>query len=123
MGQCNGSCNDGRQSGCPRVGCNTLMRWLTSWRQTRALARTHVQLKALRQCALSAPDGISRDYFIVSANALLDDLQARGIISLAERHDLAREWIKDYVRGCLPAFYRYKNAEAVNRLGRFLKAS
>jgi hypothetical protein len=83
-----------------------LMRWLTSWRHGRALARTHIQLNALRQCALSAPDDISRDYLIVSANALLGDLQARGIITLAERRDLAREWTKDYVRSCLPAFYR-----------------
>jgi hypothetical protein len=47
----------------------------------------------------------------------------RGIITLAERRDLAREWTRDYVRGCLPAFYRKKNAEAVDRLGWFLKAS
>jgi hypothetical protein len=100
-----------------------LMPWLRSWRHGRALARTHIQLNALRQCALSAPDDISRDYLIVSANALLGDLQARGIITLAERRDLAREWIKDYVRGCLPALYRCKNAEAVDRLGGFLKAS
>jgi len=99
------------------------MRWFTSWRYTRALARAHIQLKALRQCALSAPDGISRDYFIVSTNVLLGDLQARGIISLAERRELASEWTKAYVRGCLPAFYRCKNAEAVDRLGCFLKAS
>jgi hypothetical protein len=100
-----------------------VMRWLTSWRHTRALARTHIQLQALRQCALSAPDDISRDYFIVSANALLSDLQAWGIITLAERRDLAREWIRDYVRGYLPTLYRCKNAKAVDRLGWFLKAS
>ena len=87
------------------------------------MARTHLQLKSLRQCALSAHDDISRDYLIVSANALLGDLQARGIITLAERRNLASEWIKDYVRGCLPAFYRDKNAEAIDRLGLFLKTS
>ena len=102
---------------------STMMRWLILFYRRRALAQTHIQLKALRQCALSAHDNISRDYFIVSANALLGDLQARGIITLAERRDLAREWTKDYVRGCLPAFYRDKNAEAVDRLGWFLKAS
>jgi hypothetical protein len=99
------------------------MRWLTSWRRRRAVARTHLQLESLRQCALSAHDDISRDYLIVSANALLGDLQARGIITLAERRNLASEWIKDYVRGCLPAFYRDKNAEAIDRLGLFLKTS
>jgi hypothetical protein len=102
---------------------STIMRWLILFYRRRALARTHIQLNALRQCALSAPDDISRDYFIVSANALLGDLQAGGIITLAERRDLAREWTKDYVRGCLPAFYRDKNAEAVDRLGWFLKPS
>jgi hypothetical protein len=100
-----------------------LMRWLTSWRRKRALAQTHMQLKMLQQSALCAQDDISRDYLIVSTNALLGDLQARGIITLAERHDLAREWIKDYVRGCLPAYYRAKNAEAIDRLGLFLKTS
>jgi hypothetical protein len=115
----------GRHSGLPRGGrsLKMLICWVASWRQRRALARAHIQLKALRQCALSAHDDISRDYFIVSANALLGDLQARGIITLAERCDLAREWTKDYVRSCLPAFYRDKNAEAVDRLGGFLKAS
>jgi hypothetical protein len=99
------------------------MRWLTSWYRGRELARTHIQLKALRQCALSAPDAISRDYLIVSANVLLGDLQARGIITLAERRDFALEWIRDYVRECLPALYRCKNADAVDRLGWFLKAN
>jgi hypothetical protein len=101
----------------------TVMRWLISFYRRRALARAHIQLKSLRQCALFAHDDITRDYFIGSVNALLGDLQARGIITLAERRDLAREWIKDYVRGCLPGFYRDKNAEAVDRLGWFLKAS
>jgi hypothetical protein len=97
------------------------MRWLISFFRRRALARA--QLKALRQCALSAHDDISRDYFIGSVNALLGDLQAYGITTLAERRDLAREWTKDYLRGCLPGFYRDKNAVAVDRLGWFLKAS
>jgi hypothetical protein len=88
----------------------------------QASAGTH-SAQVTRQCALSAHDDITRDYFIGSVNALLGDLQARGIITLAERRDLAREWIKDYVRGCLPGFYRDKNAEAVDRLGWFLKAS
>ena len=101
-------------------GLTTLMRWLTSWRRRRSLAQTHVQLKALRQWALCARDDISRDYLIVSVDALLGDLQARGIITLTERRDLASEWIKDYVRGCLPAYYRDKNAEAIDRLGLFL---
>ena len=65
---------------------------------------------------------MSRDYLIVSANALLSDLQARGIITLAERRDLARDWIKGYVRECLPTFYRDKNTEAINRLGWFLSS-
>jgi hypothetical protein len=100
-----------------------LTHWLITWRRRRALIRTHIQLKALTKCALFAPDDISRDYLIVSANALLGNLQARGIITLAERRGLASEWVKDYVRGRLPALYRDKNAEAVERLGRFLKAS
>jgi hypothetical protein len=99
-----------------------LMSGPTSWYRRRELARAHTQLKALRQWALSAPDA-SRDYLIVSANVLLGDLQARGIITLAERRDFALEWIKDYVRGCLPVLYRCKNADAVDRLGWFLKAN
>jgi hypothetical protein len=79
----------------------------------RALSRAHIQLKALRQCALSAPDDISREF--VSANAVLGDLQARGLITLAERRNFAREWIEDYVRGCLPPLYRCKNAAAAER--------
>jgi hypothetical protein len=70
--------------------------------------------------ALAGIFGLSRT---ISVNAVLGDLQTRGIITLAERRDLAREWTRDYVRGCLPAFYRKKNAEAVDRLGWFLKAS
>lgn len=79
----------------------------------RALSRAHIQLKALRQCALSAPEDISREF--VSANAVLGDLQARGIITLAERRNFAREWIEDYVRGCLPPLYCCKNAAAAER--------
>jgi hypothetical protein len=60
---------------------------------------------------------------IVSANVLLRDLQARGIITLAERRDLALEWIRDYVRGCLPTLYRCRNVDAIDRLGWFLKAN
>src|SRR5262245_9694623 len=78
----------------------------------RALTRAHIQL---RQCGLSAPDDISRDYLIISANAVLCDLQARGIITLAERRNFVREWIEDYVRGCLPPLYRCKNAAAAER--------
>jgi hypothetical protein len=102
---------------------NMLVRQLTSWRRGRELARTLIQLEALRQCALSAPDAISRDFLIVSANVLLGDLQARGIITLAERREFALEWIRDYVRGCLPALYRCKKADAVDRLGSFLRAN
>jgi hypothetical protein len=102
---------------------NRLMRWLRSWHRRRALVGARLQLEALRQSALSAHDDISRDYLIVSVNNLLGDLQARSIITLAERRGLAREWTKDYARGCLPAFYRDKNVEAIERLGWFLKAS
>ena len=69
------------------------------------------------------PDDISRDYVIVLANAVLGNLQARGIITLDERRRLAGEWVKDYVRGRLPELYRDKNGEAIDRLGQFLKAS
>jgi hypothetical protein len=99
-----------------------LMRWLTSWHRRRVLAGARLRLEALRQSALSAYDDISRDYLIVSVNMLLADLQARSIITLAERRGLAREWTRDYVRVCLPAFYRDRNAEAIERLGWFLKA-
>src|SRR5258708_38849009 len=81
---------------------NIMMRWLTSQNRRRTLVRTHLQLEALRQSALSARDNVLRDYLIISVNALLGDLQARGIITLAERRHLAREWVKDYVRGRLP---------------------
>ena len=37
--------------------------------------------------------------------------------------DRARDWIKDYVRECLPTFYRDKNTDAINRLGWFLNSS
>ena len=113
MGQSNGSA-------CVYGGLTMLMRRLKSWRRRRSLAQTHIQLKALRQGALSARDDMSRDYLIVSVDALLGDLQARGIITLTERRDLASEWIKDYVRECLPTYYRDKNTEAINRLGWFL---
>ena len=43
-----------------------LIRRLKSWRRSRALAQTHIQLTALRQGALSAQDDMSRDYLIVS---------------------------------------------------------
>lgn len=99
-----------------------LIRWLTSWHRRRVLAGARLQLEALRQSALSADDDISRDYSIVSVNTLLADLQARSIITLAERRGLAHEWSRDYVRGCLPTFYRDRNAEAIERLGWFLKA-
>ena len=102
---------------------NRLMSWLTSCHRRRALVGARLQLEALRQNALSACDDISRDYWIVSVNTLLGDLQARSIITLPERRRLAREWTKDYVRGCLPTFYRDKNVEAIERLGWFLKAS
>jgi hypothetical protein len=49
-----------------------------------------------------------RDHLIVS-------LQARGIVTLVERRNLAREWVKDYVRGRW--LYREKNARAVGLLG------
>jgi hypothetical protein len=100
-----------------------MIRWLKSWRCRRVLARTHIQLDALRRCALSAPDFMFRDQQIFLANALLGDLQARGIITKDERRALAVEWIKNYVSALLPLLYRDKNAEAIDRLGYFLKAS
>jgi hypothetical protein len=99
-----------------------MMRWLTSWHRKRTLARTQIQLQALRQSALSAHDDF-RDHLIISVNALLSDLQVRGIITLVERRNLAREWVKDYVRSRLPALYRERNVQAVDRLGCFLKTS
>jgi hypothetical protein len=50
--------------------------------QPRALAQTHIQLKALRQCALRGQDEISRDYLIVSENAL------RGLKEIAGESDM-----------------------------------
>ena len=61
----------------------------------------------------------ARDQQIFLANALLGDLQARGIITKDERRELAVEWIKNYVRALLPLLYRDKNAEAINRPGCF----
>jgi hypothetical protein len=37
--------------------------------------------------------------------------------------EFAVEWIKNYVNALLPMLYRDKNAEAIDRLGCFLKAS
>jgi hypothetical protein len=37
--------------------------------------------------------------------------------------EFAVEWIKNYVNALLPTLYRDKNAEAIDRLGYFLKAS
>jgi len=113
------------QSSRPDIG--RFFQWLTHRlrrrRSRRALEQAHVQLKTLAQYALFAPDDISRDYVIVLANAVLGNLQARGIITLDERRRLAGEWVKDYVRGRLPELYRDKNGEAIDRLGQFLKAS
>jgi len=100
-----------------------MIRWLKSWRRRRVLVRTHIQLEALRRLALTAPDFMFRDQLIFLANALLGDLQARGIITKGERRELAVEWIKNYVSALLPMLYRDKNAEAIDRLGCFLKAS
>ena len=98
-------------------------RRLLLWRHRRILMRAKIELNALKKCALSASNDIARDCVIVSVNVLLGKLQAGGVITGAERRDLACEWIKDYVRGRLPAFYREKNAKAIDRLGWFLKAS
>ena len=80
-------------------------------------------VRETRRCGRAICRLPHRSIVLSSANALLGDLQARGIITLAERRDLASEWVRDYVRGCLPAFYRDKNAEAIGRLGLFLKTS
>ena len=48
-----------------------MIRWLKSWRRRRVLVRTHIQLEALRRCALTAPDFMFRDQQIFLANALL----------------------------------------------------
>ena len=120
------------QSSRPDIG--RFFQWLTHRlrrrRSRRALEQAHVQLKTLSQYALfvgnpaaQVPADISRDYVIVLANAVLGNLQARGIITLDERRRLAGEWVKDYVRGRLPELYRDKNGEAIDRLGQFLKAS
>jgi hypothetical protein len=100
-----------------------MMPCLTLFHRKRVLARAQTQLQALRQCALSASDEFFCDKLVVSVDALLGNLQARGIITLAERRTLAAEWVTDYVRGRLPALYRDKNAHAIDRLGRFLQVS
>src|SRR5262245_42998475 len=100
-----------------------LARRLLSWRRRRILVRTKIELTALKKCALLASDDISRDYVIVSVDVVLGKLQARGVITRAERRDLACEWIKDYVRARLPALYRGRDANAIDRLGWFLTAS
>jgi hypothetical protein len=101
--------------------CRGMMRRLTLFHRRRVLARAQIQLRALRQCALSASDEFFCDKLVVSVDALLGNLQVRGIITLAERRALAHEWVKDYVRGRLPALYRDKNAHAIDRLGWFLQ--
>ena len=100
-----------------------MVHWLKSWHRRRVLARTQIHLQALRRCALTASDNMSRDQQIFLADALLGDLQVRGIITEHERRELAGEWITNFVRGLLPMLYRDKNADAIDRLGRFLKAS
>src|SRR5262245_51490328 len=103
--------------------CRMMTRCLTLFHRKRVLARAQIQLQALRQCALSASDDFFCDKLVVSVDALLGNLQARGVITLAERRALAHEWVKDYVRGRLPALYRDKNAHAIDRLGWFLQVS
>jgi hypothetical protein len=97
-----------------------MIRWLQSWHRQRVLANAQIRLEALRQSALAAPDYMVRDHQIFLANALLGDLQARGIIGEAERRELAGAWVNDYIRACLPVFYREKNAAAIARLGRLM---
>jgi hypothetical protein len=97
-----------------------VIRWLQMWHRRRVLARAQIQLESLLQCALTAPDYMFRDHQIFSANTLLDDLQARGIISRDERRELAGAWISKYIRARLPVLYRDKNAAAIDRLGRLV---
>jgi hypothetical protein len=95
--------------------------WLHEWQRKRALAQAQVQLEALRRGALSASDYMFRDHHIFSANALLADLEARGFVTADERREIAGEWVNNFIRACLPAFYREKNAEAIERLGRLMQ--
>jgi hypothetical protein len=99
-----------------------MVRWLTLFHRRRVLVRAQIQLQALRQRALSASDEFFCDKLVVSVDALLGNLQAREIITIAEKRALAHEWVRDYVRGRLPALYRDKNAHAIDRLGWFLLA-
>jgi hypothetical protein len=98
-----------------------IIRWLQSWHRRRLLAGAKRQLEALRQGALSAPDHMVRDDQILSANLLLDDLQAHSVITPDERQQIAAEWIDKYIRACLPELYRDKNVAAIDRLGRLMQ--
>jgi hypothetical protein len=97
-----------------------MIRWLQAWHRRRALARAQIQLEALRQAALCAADYMVRDHQIFLVNAVLGDLQARGIIGEEERREMSGAWVNDYIRACLPVFYREKNAAAIARLGRLM---
>jgi hypothetical protein len=97
-----------------------MIRWLQTWHRRRVLARAQIRLDALRQGALCATDYMVRDHQIFLANAVLADLQARGIISEEERREMAGAWVNDFIRTCLPVFYREKNAAAIARLGRLM---
>jgi hypothetical protein len=95
--------------------------WLHEWQRKRALARAQAQLEALQQGALSASDYMFRDHHIFSANALLAELEALGFVSAGERREIAGEWVNNYIRASLPAFFREKNADAIERLGRLMQ--
>jgi hypothetical protein len=97
-----------------------MIRLLQAWHHRRVLAGAQIRLDALRQGALAATDYMDRDHHIFLTNALLGDLQARGIIGEEERREIAGAWVNDFIRACLPVFYREKNTAAIERLGRLM---
>lgn len=79
-------------------------------------------LGELLQAALTAPDEDARIPLIRQVTARLSDLQSQGVISLAERDQIARAWCRQYVAARLPAVFRERDAVRAGQLGRFLLA-
>ena len=95
------------------------MRWFQKWRRTRGLRR----LERYLHVALATSDDPALTSAIDGAHALLIWLEAVGAISQAERLYLGRDWARRFARARLPQVYQQKDAQKVEELGWFLKAS
>lgn len=80
------------------------------------------RLEQLRRRALRAKDEPSRVVAIDTVAAILARLEARGLVSAAERLELGRDWVRAYARDALPGHYRARDGLGVARMTAFLRA-